>query len=466
MTRRRGQSGTILLSVMLLIALASMVSASLLFRMAAAAAAAANSDRGEQAYAAAMSGVQRALGVLRDGAVGRVDNPEVFRNQLVAADGADRWYFTVYADNEGDDEQVRYGLMDEAAKISLNAAPAAVIEALLGGEAQLVDSLLDYRDRDDEPRPEGAEQDYYDLLPQPYLIKNGPLGTVEELLLVKGFTGAIVYGEDANHNGLLDPNEDDGDKTFPPDDADGVLNRGLRALATTLAYEPNVDNQAQPRVDLNKAGAAELAEAGLDSQTVGLILLYRGDGNKFTHPSQLLEMRYQPKSSGGTARGPGRRGRRPSPRTAVELRSGVDGSRLDTVLDRLTATSADRLLGLVNVNTASAKVLALLPGLDEALAARIVEARAGLAAEDRATPAWLYTQGLLDAEAFKSAAPLLTARGFQHRLRCVGFGRSCGRYRIVEAVLDLAGKTPRISYLRDITRLGLPFALDPDVEEH
>ena len=464
MTRRRGQSGTILLSVMLLVALASMVSASLLFRMAAEAAAAANSDRGEQAYAAAMSGVQRALGALRGGA-GLVDNPEVFRNQLVADDGADQWYFTVYAHNEGDDKQVRYGLMDEAAKISLNVAPTSTIEALLGGQADLADSLLDYRDGDDEPRPEGAEQDYYDRLPQPYLIKNGPLGTVEELLLVKGFTGAIVYGEDANHNGLLDPNEDDGDKTFPPDDADGVLNRGLRALVTTLAYEPNVDNQAQPRIDINKARAAKLAEAQLDAQTVSLILAYRADGNKFTHPVELLGMRYQPKSSGRTARGRGRRGGRPSPRAPAELRSGVDGSRLDTVLDRLTATSASRLLGLVNVNTAAAKVLAALPGLDEALAARIVEARSGLAPEDRATPAWLYTQGVLDAEAFKSAAPLLTARSFQYRLRCVGFGRPVGRFRIVEAALDLAGKTPRISYLRDITRLGLPFALDVDVEE-
>ena len=224
------------------------------------------------------------------------------------------------------------------------------------------------------------------------------------------------------------------------------------------------DKQYRHEVEL-AAAALELAEAQLDAQTVSLILAYRADGNKFTHPVELLGMRYQPKSSGRTARGRGRRGGRPSPRAPAELRSGVDGSRLDTVLDRLTATSASRLLGLVNVNTAAAKVLAALPGLDEALAARIVEARSGLAPEDRATPAWLYTQGVLDAEAFKSAAPLLTARSFQYRLRCVGFGRPVGRFRIVEAALDLAGKTPRISYLRDITRLGLPFALDVDVEE-
>ena len=34
-----------------------------------------------------------------------------------------------------------------------------------------------------------------------------------------------------------------------------------------------------------------------------------------------------------------------------------------------------------------------------------------------------------------------------------------------EAVIDLSRGTPRVAYLRDITRLGLPFALDTDLLE-
>jgi hypothetical protein len=34
----------------------------------------------------------------------------------------------------------------------------------------------------------------------------------------------------------------------------------------------------------------------------------------------------------------------------------------------------------------------------------------------------------------------------------------------MEAVVDLAGATPRITYLRDVTRLGLPFAIHSEEE--
>jgi hypothetical protein len=44
----------------------------------------------------------------------------------------------------------------------------------------------------------------------------------------------------------------------------------------------------------------------------------------------------------------------------------------------------------------------------------------------------------------------------------VGFGVPCGQYRVLEAVVDLARRTPRLAYVRDVTRLGLPFALDPE----
>jgi hypothetical protein len=68
----------------------------------------------------------------------------------------------------------------------------------------------------------------------------------------------------------------------------------------------------------------------------------------------------------------------------------------------------------------------------------------------------------LEADRFKEVAPRLTARSYQFSVRCVGFGVPCGQYRVLEAVVDLAGRTPRLAYVRDVTRLGLPFALDPE----
>ena len=60
---------------------------------------------------------------------------------------------------------------------------------------ELIDCALDWIDKDETVRIKGAEtEDYYSRLDQPYKAKNGPLDTVGELLLVKRFNSAILYG--------------------------------------------------------------------------------------------------------------------------------------------------------------------------------------------------------------------------------------------------------------------------------
>lgn len=56
----------------------------------------------------------------------------------------------------------------------------------------LLDALIDWIDVGDEPRPSGAETPYYQGLKPPYAARNGPLATLEELRLVKGFSAATV----------------------------------------------------------------------------------------------------------------------------------------------------------------------------------------------------------------------------------------------------------------------------------
>lgn len=59
----------------------------------------------------------------------------------------------------------------------------------------LIDSFLDWTDVDNIPRRNGAEtEDYYSKLPFPYCAKNGPLDTIYELLLIKGFTNIYLDG--------------------------------------------------------------------------------------------------------------------------------------------------------------------------------------------------------------------------------------------------------------------------------
>ncbi len=291
------------------------------------------------------------------------------------------------SDDGSQPNTLRYGATDEAGKINLNTADADVLLALPNMTSGLVDCLMDYIDADSDTRPEGAEQDYYDQLASPYQIANAPLTTLDELLLVKGFTARIVYGEDANLNGLLDPNEDDGDASFPPDNSDGVLDRGLRGVATVVSAEPNVDSSGQPRIDLNSGTLPQ--NLGLPQQTMTFISTYRADGNTFKDPSELVEMKYTSKAG-----------------TTIE--SGVGAAELPVVMDRLTTapTGKGKLVkGRVNVNTAPAEVLRVLPGLNASLAQQIVETRGGLDVTTKATTAWLYTQGGLERGCVPSRRP-------------------------------------------------------------
>jgi len=108
--------------------------------------------------------------------------------------------------------QYTFRIMDESGKIPLNAltdSTGVVLKNLLTNmgyqeeDAQtVVDSVLDWRDEDELRRLHGAESEYYMTLPNPYKAKNGPFDTVEELLLVKGVTPAMLYG-DGKKKGII-----------------------------------------------------------------------------------------------------------------------------------------------------------------------------------------------------------------------------------------------------------------------
>lgn len=53
---------------------------------------------------------------------------------------------------------------------------------------------LDYNDGDAE-EPEGAESGFYQGLENPYSCKNGPMTSIEELLLIRGITPELYFGD-------------------------------------------------------------------------------------------------------------------------------------------------------------------------------------------------------------------------------------------------------------------------------
>jgi general secretion pathway protein K len=92
-------------------------------------------------------------------------------------------------------------VFDESGKLDLNGAQPEMLEQLflnLGMEFNAAHSLVaaiqDWRDSDDETRTAGAESLYYLGLPRPYRPANQDFQSVEELLLVRGVTPAMLYG--------------------------------------------------------------------------------------------------------------------------------------------------------------------------------------------------------------------------------------------------------------------------------
>jgi len=94
---------------------------------------------------------------------------------------------------------VRIG--NESGKVNLNEANESVLKMLLAAfdldekeKDILVDSILDWRDTNNLHRLNGAEDDFYRSLKNPYECKDGDFDTVEELLLVRGVTEELFYG--------------------------------------------------------------------------------------------------------------------------------------------------------------------------------------------------------------------------------------------------------------------------------
>jgi general secretion pathway protein K len=92
------------------------------------------------------------------------------------------------------DGQAEIRVADESGKINLNYAPGMLLRALftvLGvSEPRLsimVDSIEDWRNRGNLPRPFGAKSDYYLGLNPPYVARNDKFKVVEELAWVRGF---------------------------------------------------------------------------------------------------------------------------------------------------------------------------------------------------------------------------------------------------------------------------------------
>ena len=131
--KNRDCSAFVLYAVLIVVLLSSMVAVSLLYATKSAETASSAGEEGEQAWAVALSGVYKAIQVAQAAQAGLAEwqnNPNEFKEQLVAEDGQDKWYFTVYdwSGSEDSEGAIIYGLTDEARKLNLKYLPETLKE--------------------------------------------------------------------------------------------------------------------------------------------------------------------------------------------------------------------------------------------------------------------------------------------------------------------------------------------------
>lgn len=198
----------------------------------------------------------------------------------------------------------RYGVTDESGKLNVNAliqqdpTGQVLYDALMklpNMTEEIADAIVDWLDADDTQRASGAESAYYGGLTPAYLPKNGPAASLDELLLIRGVTPALLYGNDRNRNGKMDPAEADGND----------FNRGWSEFLTVYGREVDADVNGNARINLNDSAldAATLSEqltAALGQELSDYILAARLYGTSQVQSTATQTTVVLSATSGGT----------------------------------------------------------------------------------------------------------------------------------------------------------------------
>jgi type II secretory pathway component PulK len=366
-------------------------------------------------------------------------------------------YFWILQTYPNDNRTYAFGITDENSKLNLNYATDAMLMMLPGMQQGVADSIVKWTGSNGPTQGQGADGTYYATLPRPYTLKAAPFETVEELYLLQNVTDTLMFGNDLDHNGMIDGNElgNGTDALAASFNAANDTGRGIFPFVTVWGSEPNTYGNATPRVNLALINATALRSALSKLPDVSQIMtrFVRPPYPRF--PSIFSFARY----------------------TGLNKKP----TELSQVAYHLTTKAGPYLPGMVNINTAPPQVLMCLPGLTSDDANNIVAQRpstsgtgaagglggavAGAASMGSGPTSptdytWIMNVGLATPK-LDSIGAYITGRSYFYSADIVavsGDGRGFKRARIV---VDGRSSPPVIVYRKDLTNLGWP--LSPDI---
>jgi DNA uptake protein ComE-like DNA-binding protein len=345
--------------------------------------------------------------------------------------------------------QISFGLVDEASKLNLNSATSNMLVFLPRMNLDLTQAILDWRDTNGG----SFSQTYYAMLHPPYECKCAPFETVDELRLLYGADMDTLVGEDANRNGILDPDEND-------ENHDGQPNPGVLEYVTVYSREPTTNVDGTVRLNIRTVNSSSSGELR------SLLATNLTDSRAQQIMQQLGLVASTPSRGGASGQGRNTSAAAAAAATTASfsspldfyLKSGMTLEEFGSIANKITVTNGVYIEGRVNVNTASAAVLACLPGISDTpdLAQTLVTYRE--TNPDKLTSvAWVADAlGQNNASALQAlrAVDCLTTLSYQFSADIAAVGPHGRGYRRMYFVFDTCDGTPKIIYRQDRSHLG------------
>lgn len=418
-----------------------------------------------QAHYLALAGIEKAKALLYQDLRERSRSGQHHNGNLYSAPdqfrdvALGRGQFRVFRQGREDEGGgVIYGISDEESRLNVNVASPQELAKFNGLTPDIVAAIVDWRDEDNAASPGGAEIDYYASLQPPSQPRNGPLQTVRELLMVRGFSSDLlgsdippgVSGDDLGAN----PDE------IPPN----TLSSGLAGFLTVDSAPQDITASGGERVNVQDADERSLTGVrGITTEIAKAIVAYRGQ-NRFETIADLLDVATaQNQNQLGNARGGNNANQNqnqnqsspaPDGQPSSTPRQNFNGPKLISqellleIADDVTVGQGDDLKGAVNINTASLDVLACLPGVSRDLAQAIISSRQSSGFFPNIAHL-LKVQGMTR-DLFKQLAPRVCVRSDTFRILSEGRVKSSGtRQRIQEIVRITADGLTTLSYRED-----------------
>ena len=407
-----------------------------------------------QAHYLALAGVEKAKALLYQEAKNRSRSRQSHTGELYNAPrefrevALGRGHFQIVRRGRSEEGGgILYGVSDEESRLNLNLATPEELTKLPGMTPEVVAAVIDWRDEDNSVSPGGAEAEAYLALQPPSLPRNESLQTVRELLMVRGVSPELLFGQDRAQNGMLGTEGDEAEES--PANQEGVLeNGGWAALLTVHSSVRNLNAAGDRRVNVQTADESSLTSIkGITPEIAQAIIAYRGQ-NELRSLANLLDVtasQNQNRPDPGGNRNP----QTDAPGAVPGGPKVVSDNLLMDLADDVTASDAPNLPGAVNLNSASREVLACLPGLDRDLAQAIIAHRQS----DGFFPnvAWLLKVPGITRDILKQLAPLVTVRSETFRILSEGKVDSTGARRRIEVIVNVGPQAiETLAYREDL----------------